>query len=157
MLIDKIYVILCHLLAFNHIINQERIVRGIEMKVLNLIDIIDRIGGMRLQGPNNFKIRHIITVPGIMKSGTLFFNLDNHSLDTLNANQVYPFSAIVSSIIPKPDQLEDSITLIKVKNVEEAFLKFVEYYRGFFAIPVIGVTGTNGKTTTKEMIRHILS
>lgn len=127
------------------------------MKSLNLIDIIEHIGGVWLQGSDNFKIRNIITVPGIMRSGTLFFNLDNLSLDKLNTNQVYPFSAIVSSIIPKTDQLEDSITLIKVTDVEEAFLKFVEYYRGFFAIPVIGVTGTNGKTTTKEMIRHILS
>lgn len=127
------------------------------MKVLNLYDILQHIGGVRLQGSDNFKIRHIKTVPGIIKTGTLFFNLDNKSLDALNANQLNPFSAIVSSVIPKPGQLDGRITLIKVENSEKAFWKFVEYYRGLFAIPVIGVTGTNGKTTTKEMIRHILS
>jgi UDP-N-acetylmuramoyl-tripeptide--D-alanyl-D-alanine ligase len=51
----------------------------------------------------------------------------------------------------------DNITLIKVPDVEEAFWRFVEYYRGLFTIPVIGVTGTNGKTTTKEMMKHILT
>lgn len=127
------------------------------MKALNLHDIIEHIGGIWLQGSDNFKIRHIKTVPGIMKTGTLFFNMDNKNLDTLNLNPLYPFSAIVTSVIPKPGQLDSSIALIRVEDTEKAFWKFADYYRGLFTIPVIGVTGTNGKTTTKEMIRHILS
>lgn len=50
----------------------------------------------------------------------------------------------------------NSCTVIKVENLEEAYWKFVEYYRGLFKIPVLAVTGTNGKTTTKDMIKHIL-
>ena len=49
------------------------------------------------------------------------------------------------------------ITILKTENVEKAYWSFVAYYRSLFRIPVIGVTGTCGKTTTKEMIRHILS
>src|SRR5690606_12734814 len=51
----------------------------------------------------------------------------------------------------------EQITIIKVQNTDEAFWKFVHYYRCLFQIPVITVTGTSGKTTTKEMIKHILS
>ena len=40
--------------------------------------------------------------------------------------------------------------------MEEAYWKFIHYYRNLFQIPVIGVTGTCGKTTTKEMITQIL-
>ncbi|MFK2824595.1 Mur ligase family protein [Bacillus sp. B190/17] len=46
--------------------------------------------------------------------------------------------------------------IIMVDDVMEAFYKFTSYYRHLFDIPVIAVTGTCGKTTTKEMIKHIL-
>ncbi|XMB85555.1 UDP-N-acetylmuramoyl-tripeptide--D-alanyl-D-alanine ligase [Mycoplasmatota bacterium WC44] len=51
----------------------------------------------------------------------------------------------------------DDFTIIYVKNIRAALKKFVTHYRALFDIPVIGVTGTCGKTTTKEMIKHILS
>ncbi|WP_342599951.1 UDP-N-acetylmuramoyl-tripeptide--D-alanyl-D-alanine ligase [Psychrobacillus sp. FSL H8-0483] len=54
-------------------------------------------------------------------------------------------------------EIPEHITIIQVLNVEEAYWKFVRYYRSLFEIPVIAITGTSGKTTTKEMIRHILS
>ncbi|HHX81075.1 MAG TPA: UDP-N-acetylmuramoyl-tripeptide--D-alanyl-D-alanine ligase [Acholeplasmataceae bacterium] len=43
-----------------------------------------------------------------------------------------------------------------VGNVKAAYDKFTSYYRSLFKIPVIAVTGTCGKTTTKEMIAQIL-
>ncbi|WP_394173246.1 UDP-N-acetylmuramoyl-tripeptide--D-alanyl-D-alanine ligase [Guptibacillus hwajinpoensis] len=48
------------------------------------------------------------------------------------------------------------VTVIYVENVKKAYYRFVSYYRSLFQIPVIGVTGTCGKTTTKEMITWIL-
>lgn len=43
-----------------------------------------------------------------------------------------------------------------VSNVASAYFKFINYYRSLFHIPVVAVTGTCGKTTTKEMISQIL-
>jgi len=51
----------------------------------------------------------------------------------------------------------EDVTVIKVINLDEAYWKFVRYYRSLFQIPIVAITGTSGKTTTKEMIRHILS
>jgi UDP-N-acetylmuramoyl-tripeptide--D-alanyl-D-alanine ligase len=51
----------------------------------------------------------------------------------------------------------DGCTVILVNNVEAAYWSFVKYYRSSFNIPVIAVTGTCGKTTTKDVITHILS
>jgi UDP-N-acetylmuramoyl-tripeptide--D-alanyl-D-alanine ligase len=50
----------------------------------------------------------------------------------------------------KPEQI------IMVKDLEESFFKFTSYYRHLFNIPVVAITGTCGKSTTKEMLKHIL-
>jgi UDP-N-acetylmuramoyl-tripeptide--D-alanyl-D-alanine ligase len=51
----------------------------------------------------------------------------------------------------------DGCTVILVNNVEAAYWSFVKYYRSSFKIPIIAVSGTCGKTSTKDMIKHILS
>lgn len=46
---------------------------------------------------------------------------------------------------------------IVVENTRTALLDLAGYYRNLFDIPVIGVTGSVGKTTTKEMIHAVMS
>ncbi len=50
-----------------------------------------------------------------------------------------------------------SITMIRVKNTLRALGALAHYYRARFKIPVIAITGSNGKTTTKEMLSNILA
>ena len=47
--------------------------------------------------------------------------------------------------------------LILVDDVLSALQKLAGYYRSTLDIPVIGITGSNGKTTTKELIHVVLS
>jgi UDP-N-acetylmuramoyl-tripeptide--D-alanyl-D-alanine ligase len=49
------------------------------------------------------------------------------------------------------------IGLILVKDTQEAFAGIAKFYRKTLSIPIIAVTGSNGKTTTKDLIAHILS
>ena len=46
---------------------------------------------------------------------------------------------------------------IKVKNALETLQALAKYHRSRFNIPVIGLTGSNGKTTSKELISSVLS
>ncbi|MDL2326993.1 Mur ligase domain-containing protein, partial [Bacteroidales bacterium OttesenSCG-928-A14] len=46
---------------------------------------------------------------------------------------------------------------IIVPNVLETLQQLALYHRKQLAIPVIGITGTNGKTTTKELVNAVLS
>lgn len=48
------------------------------------------------------------------------------------------------------------IPLILVENARLALGQLAAYWRGHFSIPVVAVTGSNGKTTVKEMIASIL-
>ena len=46
---------------------------------------------------------------------------------------------------------------IKVKNALETLQALAKYHRSKFNIPVIGLTGSNGKTTSKELFSSVLS
>ena len=46
---------------------------------------------------------------------------------------------------------------ILVENTRLALLDLAGYYRSLFNIPVIGITGSVGKTTTKEMVHAVMS
>lgn len=46
---------------------------------------------------------------------------------------------------------------IVVGSTRQALLDLAGYYRSLFNIPVIGITGSVGKTTTKEMIHAVMS
>lgn len=51
----------------------------------------------------------------------------------------------------------DSHPWIYVENTGEALQKVAAWYRSLFSIPVVGITGSVGKTTTKEMVALALS
>ncbi|MFY8068485.1 MAG: UDP-N-acetylmuramoyl-tripeptide--D-alanyl-D-alanine ligase [Flavobacterium sp.] len=46
---------------------------------------------------------------------------------------------------------------ILVENALETLQELAKYHRTFLAIPIIALTGSNGKTTTKELIHAVLS
>lgn len=48
-------------------------------------------------------------------------------------------------------------TVIEVEDTVRAYGAIARFHRMRFQIPVIGITGSNGKTTTKDMLAHILS
>ncbi len=54
-----------------------------------------------------------------------------------------------------PEGVDGAVIL--VDNVENAMKRFAESYRTKFNIPVIGIAGSVGKTTAKEMVASVLS
>nr|MDD6335584.1 UDP-N-acetylmuramoyl-tripeptide--D-alanyl-D-alanine ligase [bacterium] len=53
--------------------------------------------------------------------------------------------------------LEGDYPCIRVADTQDALQDIAAFYRGLFAIKAIGITGSVGKTTTKEMIASVLS
>ncbi len=52
---------------------------------------------------------------------------------------------------------ENGAVVLLVKSTAQALLDLAAYYRDLFDIPYIGITGSVGKTTTKDMIASVVS
>lgn len=57
----------------------------------------------------------------------------------------------------KPDIINEHVVFLWVENSQVALQKFATYYRRLFRFPVIGITGSNGKTTVKEWLNFLLN
>ena len=55
------------------------------------------------------------------------------------------------------EELDNDIPYILVKDTKYAFLDMAKWYLDQFNIPVVAITGSVGKTTTKDMIYSVLS
>jgi UDP-N-acetylmuramoyl-tripeptide--D-alanyl-D-alanine ligase len=55
-----------------------------------------------------------------------------------------------------PDEIPLGVPLVLVDDTTRALGRMATFHRRRFAIPVVAVTGSNGKTTTKEMIAAVL-
>ena len=62
---------------------------------------------------------------------------------------------VVSKYIPEYSQMSDAV-FIQVKNTLDALQQVVANYRSKFNIPVVGITGSNGKTIVKEWLYQLL-
>jgi alanine racemase len=56
-----------------------------------------------------------------------------------------------------PDGLEGKANFLIVQNTLEALQQIAAYYRSLFSFPIIGITGSNGKTIVKEWLNFLLS
>ena len=92
-----------------------------------------------------------------IKKKNIFFCLKGQNFNgNLFINQAISLGA--SFVIYDEEELNHkSKKAIKVKNALETLQALAKYHRSRFNIPVIGLTGSNGKTTSKELISSVLS
>ena len=69
--------------------------------------------------------------------------------------QVMENGAMLS--LTEKDEAAKGYAYIKVKRTEIAIQRIAEFYRVALGIPVVGITGSVGKTSTKEMVAAVLS
>lgn len=77
------------------------------------------------------------------------FNGNNFALQALEAGCAY-------AVIDEPQEVDDE-RLILVDNVLRTLQDLAHLHRLHFGGPVIQITGTNGKTTTKELVAAVLA
>ena len=104
----------------------------------------------------NKTVKGIVTDSREVRPGDLYIaisgdRVDGHTFikDVFEKGAV---CALVNSEIENADE-----QLIKVNNSVSTIGKVAKAWRNQFDIPVMGITGSNGKTSTKELLKHMLS
>ncbi len=127
------------------------------MEKFTIGEILKATGG-RLSGniSHDFAVTNVLIDSREIVPGSLFVpisgaHFDGHSF----IGQAFSGGAAVS-LCSRPD-IKTDLPLIFVDDCTEAFKQIAGAYRAKFAIPFVGITGSVGKTTTKELIANVLS
>ncbi|MDF2563929.1 MAG: UDP-N-acetylmuramoylalanyl-D-glutamyl-2,6-diaminopimelate/D-alanyl-D-alanyl ligase [Massilibacillus sp.] len=103
----------------------------------------------------------VVTDTRLVKEGALFIALIGDRFDghvfVHQAIEKGAAGIIVSGDYTAEELAQLNVTIIKVNNTLTAYQQLAKLYRDSFAIPVIAITGSNGKTTTKDLTAAVLS
>ncbi len=93
----------------------------------------------------------------LVKPGDLFIALKGERRDGHNFVKEAVNKGAKLILVSKNIVEEKKMPFIKVKDTLSALGDIASYYRSKFDVEVVAITGSNGKTTTKEMVRCLLS
>ena len=88
--------------------------------------------------------------------GSIFFALKGDKFDGNQYAGKALASGCVYAVIDNPDYYIGERTIL-VDNVLKTLQQLAHHHRKVLGLPIIGITGTNGKTTTKELLAVVLS
>ncbi|MGL4307698.1 MAG: UDP-N-acetylmuramoyl-tripeptide--D-alanyl-D-alanine ligase [Cetobacterium sp.] len=107
----------------------------------------------KLQEIQDIEIKDVVMDSKKVQEGSLFLAINNgnkYIQEALNKGATIVIGDKV------PEEINDK-RVITVENTIEIMQKLAREYRRELALKVIGITGSNGKTTTKDLITGVLS
>ena len=134
-------------------------------------EIIQATGGKVLWPSSRARVRRVATDSRQIRQGDLFVALKgphfNGAHFVKGAFEEGAVGAIISrtawsSVLPfmrryRQGDVHASPFVIGVDDPLRAYQNVATFHRSRFPIPVIGITGSNGKTTAKEMVSHVVA
>ena len=111
--------------------------------------------GARLVG-EDVRFDSVSTDSRTLELGALFIALSGQRFDGLRFIGAAKERGAVAAIVEEPDSSQGDLPFLVVENSRLALGRLAAHWRGRFDIPLVAVSGSNGKTTVKEMIAAIL-
>ena len=134
------------------------------MENCKIRELIKAVSGKIIQGDQDCLISRISIDSRTSIPGDLFFaiigpSFDGHDfiIEAFNKGAVGAVVCKSVSSLLQSEEIDKNKVIVEVKDTLSALQNWSKYYKDKFKTFNICVTGSNGKTTTKEIIAHILS
>jgi UDP-N-acetylmuramoyl-tripeptide--D-alanyl-D-alanine ligase len=111
------------------------------------------------RGVGGTVVKNVCTDSRQAQAGDLFFAIKGERFDGHDFLTEVAAKNVAAVVVEKkkiPAQLPECAVLV-VDDARTAFGKFAAAYRKDFTLPIVAVGGSNGKTTTKELLASVLS
>ena len=131
--------------------------------MLTLADLYTALGQpIKIPNAGAIHIREVVIDSRQVKLGDLFVALPGEAVDghrfVADAVRRGAIAALVQQEVTDVNATPDTLpVLIRVNNTLVALQQIAAWWRDQFNVRVIGVTGSVGKTTTKEIVAQVLS
>ena len=133
------------------------------MKKLYVQDVLEKTKGEVLCGKTDVEIGEISIDTRILEKGQTYLALKGENVDgTVYCREAIEKGAKVcfvqENIFTEKElhELNEKVTIVKVENVEDALVEMAKIKRAMYDIPVVAITGSVGKTSTKEVIAKVM-
>lgn len=120
-------------------------------------EIVSACGGKLLCGSPETIVSSVCTDSRKITPGALFVPIRGEKTDAHTLITATFAAGAAATLTEEHDEMADAGAWIAVPSTERALQQIAAVYRKKFNIPFVGVTGSVGKTTTKEMIALALS
>ena len=120
---------------------------------LTLEEIAKAVEG-RLIG-DNAVVTAVSTDTRTISNGALFIPLKGASFDGHKFIDVAVENGAVAVI--SQEEVNTTVPVVMVEDTHKALGDLARYYRFIHKIPVVGITGSTGKTTTKDIVASVLA
>ena len=129
------------------------------MQVLSISDILSATGGELVHKSTNaayINITDITTDSRKVTGETLFVPLKGEKMDGHDfINSAIEHGVAIS--LTERDESYDSGNIIKVADSRKALGDIAKYYKAKYPVPTVSITGSVGKTTTKDLVYSVIS
>ncbi len=127
------------------------------MEQMTVREIVEAIGGRLLCGDESLPLRHICINSKEIRGGELFVPLVGEKVDAHRFIEKAFEAGAAATLTSEHDRMQDGRPWIQVKDTKKALQDVGAYYRNRLTLPLVGITGSVGKTTTREMTAAALS
>ncbi len=125
------------------------------MEVLKAAEIATALQGRLVNCSADKEITGVSIDSRSIKQGDLFIALRGESFD--GHNFIGSAAEKGATLVITEKEPEQSVPHILVRDSLKALQDIARHYRNKFNIPFVAITGSSGKTTTKDMIASVLS
>ena len=128
------------------------------MKSYPLQKLAYAMSGSLLQGGEDCVISAgVSTDTRCLPAGAMFFALKGENFDAHHFLAEAVEAGAGALVLQDDSDLPEGIPVILVNDTLKALQALAKWYRGELGIPVVAITGSNGKTSTKDYTHSVLS